>query len=61
MDDENSVRRDANRDCQICLGAGYHFGWIKGTGDPCKLRCPCVDINRESAAKRNAEARAAQA
>lgn len=53
-EDEADVRRDANPDCSVCKGAGWHWGWegevvrgrFRGTGNPIRLRCPCVDQNR---------------
>lgn len=54
---ELAVRKDAKLSCSICEGRGWHWGWelisfrpyererIK-TGDPMRLRCPCVDNKR---------------
>ncbi|MEA2991645.1 MAG: hypothetical protein QOD40_565 [Alphaproteobacteria bacterium] len=52
-DDEMTVSRDADPGCNICEGAGWHWGWhitYSGhrqrriePGAPVRLRCPCVD------------------
>jgi hypothetical protein len=57
IDTEITVRLDAERDCKLCKGAGWHWGWhglaakpglrIFAPGfEPVMLRCPCVDQNR---------------
>jgi hypothetical protein len=50
MDDtEDTVRVDADRDCRICRGKGWHWGWDEGR-QPVMLRCPCVEWNRATGA-----------
>jgi hypothetical protein len=53
-----TVRADADPECRICDGIGWHWGWdlhsigrgrgrrLHGSGDPLHLRCPCVDRRR---------------
>lgn len=53
---EADVRREADPTCRVCHGAGWHWGWEllisrgrhrqRGTGNPIRLRCPCVDQTR---------------
>jgi hypothetical protein len=42
-EDEASVKADADPDCPVCSGRGWHHGWHSETHDPVMLRCPCVD------------------
>jgi len=59
VENEASVRLDADSDCAICQGAGWHWGWdrsgyrklITGGLPPVMLRCPCVDRRRENAVR----------
>lgn len=46
---EDEVKADASPDCTICKGKGWHWGWNEE--QPAMLRCPCVDRNREEAAR----------
>ena len=46
---ELQVRADADPDCNICKGRGWHWGW-DSQNEPVMLRCPCVDQNRASPA-----------
>ncbi len=56
---EAGVRRHADPNCRVCRGAGWHWGWeselfrrrFRGTGNPIRLRCPCVDRNRQAEAQ----------
>ena len=43
---EATVKADADPDCTICGGKGWHDGWDAVTRDPVMLRCPCVDQRR---------------
>ena len=49
-EDEDAVKSDASPDCTICKGDGWHWGWNEHQ-EPVMLRCPCVDRNRENAAR----------
>lgn len=46
-DTEESVRADADHECSICGGRGWHHGWDAITLQPVMMRCPCVDRIRE--------------
>lgn len=46
IETEDTVRADADPDCAICKGAGWHWGWDRLTHEPLKLRCPCVSRRR---------------
>jgi hypothetical protein len=43
---EATVKADADPECTICGGKGWHDGWDAVTRDPVRLRCPCVDQRR---------------
>lgn len=57
---EASVARDADPECRVCGGNGWHWGWDAtdvitgkrklinriGALPPVMLRCPCVDRRR---------------
>ena len=59
---EAAVARDADPNCRVCRGRGWHWGWdttnaTTGTQKltrhsdalpPVRLRCPCVDQRREA-------------
>lgn len=47
METEDAVRRDAQAACCICRGVGWYWGWSHARC-PVKLRCPCVDQQRDS-------------
>jgi hypothetical protein len=44
---ESSVKADADPDCTVCGGKGWHWGWLSLTRDPAMPRRACVDHRRE--------------
>lgn len=42
----NSVAQDSDTGCRVCDGRGWHWGWALVSGQPVRLRCPCVDRMR---------------
>jgi len=45
----DDVSTDADVDCRICSGNGWHWGW-DAERNPVQLRCPCVDKYRDDIA-----------